>query len=137
VDADGGHQVRDETDPVAIASIEPEPQDANSSPPREVGEKRGLAVPSLGDEQHDAAMDLDGEPVEQSVAGEDVLAKRRRLDLAELDRVVGRLRRRSAPDDDPGAALPGAFGARSSRSLPTRRRRYGLIGRRGRSGGVA
>ena len=59
MDADRGHEVGDEADPVAIASIEPEPERPDPGPPREVGEQGRLAVARLGDHEDRSGVDLD------------------------------------------------------------------------------
>ena len=89
--ADRRDEVGEEADPVAVAAIEPKPQHPDAGPPGEVGEQGRLAVAGLGDEEHDPPMDLDRQPLEEAVAGERLVAQRRRLDLADLDRVLGHL----------------------------------------------
>ena len=84
-------------------------------PTREVGEERGLAVARVGEDEDDALMDLGGQPIEQAVARERLVPKRRALDLRELDRVavhpvaVGSMRHRT------GAGMPRAGDDRSPR----------------------
>ena len=81
-----GDQVVEHRDPVAIVVVEPVPQRAQPGPAREVGEERGLAVAGIGQQQDDPLVDLRGEPVEEPVARQGLLAQRRRLDLRVLDR---------------------------------------------------
>ena len=82
-------------------------------------------------------MDLGGEPIEQAVARERLVPKRRALDLRELDRVtvhhvaVGSMRHRT------GSGMPRAGDDRSPRSgllgrprNGRRRERYGLAAQR-------
>ena len=82
-------EVGEHADPVAIAAIEPEPQHPEACASREVGEEGRLAVAGLRDEQDGSPVDLDRQPLEQPVAGQRLIAQRRRLDLADLNRVLG------------------------------------------------
>ena len=89
VDANRGDQVGDEARPVAVPAIEAKPQHPQSGAPREIGKQRRLAIARLGGQQDGPTMDLDGQPVEQAIARERLLAQRRCLDLADLDRELG------------------------------------------------
>ena len=91
VNPDRRDEVRQEADPVAVAAIQPIPEHSDAGSAGEVREQRRLAVAGLGDEEHDPAMDLDRQPLEEAVAGERLVAQRGRLDLADLDRVLGHL----------------------------------------------
>ena len=86
--AAGGDEVVQERDPVAIVVLEPVPQGPKAGPPREVGEQRRLAVARIGEDEDHAVVDLRAQPVQQPIAGERLVAQRRRLDLRELDRVA-------------------------------------------------
>jgi hypothetical protein len=90
VDPEGRRQVGDEPDPVSIAAIQAEPHRANARTSREVGEKRCFSVSRLRRDEDDSAVDLEGEPLEQAIAGERFVAKRWRLDFLELDRELRR-----------------------------------------------
>jgi len=89
VDPHGRDEVRQQPDPVPVATVEPKPEDAEAGPAREVGEQGRLPIARFGDQQDGAAMDLDREPFEQAVTRQRLLAEWRRLDLADLDRVLG------------------------------------------------
>ena len=78
-----------ERHPVAVVVIEPVPQRPDPGPPREVREQGRLAVAGVGQDQDDPVVDLGGDPIEQPVAGQRLVAKRRPLDLGGLDRVPG------------------------------------------------
>ena len=88
VDPHGCDEMRDEAGPVAVATVEPEPQHPEPGSAREVGQQRCLAVAGLGGQEDDAPVDLDRQPIEQPIAREGLVAERRRLDLADLNRVV-------------------------------------------------
>ena len=75
-----------ERDPVAIVLVEPVPDRPQSRPAGEVREERGLAVAGIGEHEDDALVDLRGQPIEQPMTCQGLLAQRRRLDLRVLDR---------------------------------------------------
>ncbi len=79
-------QVREEGAPAAILRVHPVPQGPQVSPPREVSQQRRLAIAGLGDDEHDAVVDLDVQPIEKPMAGEGFLPQQRSLDLPRLDR---------------------------------------------------
>ena len=104
-----GDEVVQERDPVAIVRVEPIPERPHPASAGEVGKQGGLPVARIGEEQHDPAMDLDPQPVEQAWALERLVAQRGTLDLGELDRVaadlvaqVGTPGTASTPADRPG-----------------------------------
>ena len=85
-------------------------------PPREVGEEGRLAVPGIGQDEDDAAVDLGAQPIQQPRTFERLVAERRTLHLRQLDRVavdLGRAAGRSlaAPIRPPPG--PTAIGDRS------------------------
>ena len=81
--------MRQEADPVAILLVDPIPEGPQPRASREVREERGLAVAGVADHEHDAAVDLDVQPVQQPRPGERLVAECGRLDLPGLDRVAG------------------------------------------------
>ena len=74
-------------DPVAILLVDPVPDRSKPGAPREVGQESRLAVAGVGDDEHDPAVDLDVEPVEQPHPRQRLVAERRCLDLSRLDRI--------------------------------------------------
>ena len=81
-----GDEVVHDGDPVAVIVVEAVPQGAKTSPRREIGQQRRLAIARFRQDEHQALMDLGVQPVKQAVARQDVVAKWRRLDLRRLDR---------------------------------------------------
>ena len=131
-------QIREERDPVAVFLVHPVPERPEAGPAGEVGEERRLAVAGVGDHEHDAVVDLDVEPVEQAVARQRLLAERRALDLADLDRVaahtVARCPSQQCRRADASAPVDRAGGAATPRHLQGldvrrigRRERYGAV----------
>ena len=92
--------------------------------PREVGEERGLAVPGVGQQQDDPLVDLRGEPVEEPMARQGLLAQRRRLDLRVLDRVAAHVVAVGSADlrGDGGISDRDRPGRASARQEPAGRR---------------
>ena len=86
--APGGDEMRQEPDPVAILLVDPVPERPQPRSPREVGQERGLAVARVADHEHDTAVDLHVQPVQQARSGEGLVTKRRGLDLPGLDRIA-------------------------------------------------
>ena len=58
MDADGRDQVGDETNPVAIPSVEPKPEGAETGSAGEVREERGLAVAGFGDDEDGSIVEI-------------------------------------------------------------------------------
>ena len=137
--AAGGDQVREERDPVPILLVHPVPERPEARPTGEVGEERGLAVARVGDHEDDAVVDLDVQPVEQPMARQRLLAERRALNLADLDRVAAHTVARCPsqqcwrPDESPATDLSLGTASRDR----TMRLRVRRIGRRERYGPVA
>ena len=82
-----GDHVRQERDPVPVLLVHSVPEGPESRPPREVGQKRRLAVASFSDDKDHAAVSLDVQPIEQAMARQRLVVKRRALDFAKLDRI--------------------------------------------------
>ena len=110
--AAGRDEVAEERDPVAVVVVEAIPERPQPRPPREVGEERRLAVAGVGEDEDHPVVDLGGEPVEEPVARERLVAQRRTLDLRGLDRVpvhpvaVGSMRHRTGCRRAPGRRRP-------------------------------
>ena len=81
-----GDQMVQERDPVPVVIVEPIPQRPHPGPTGEVGQQGRLAVPGIGEDEDDPAMDLRVQPVQQPRPLEGFVAQRWTLDLGQLDR---------------------------------------------------
>ena len=86
--APGRDEVMEQRRPVEVVVVQAIPERPESGPTREVREQRRLAVPGVREDQHDPAVDLGVQPVQEPIAGERLVAQRRRLDLGVLDGVA-------------------------------------------------
>ena len=102
--AAGGDQVMEHRDPVAVVGIESVPERPHPRAPSEIGEECRLAIPGVGEDEDDAAVDLGAQPVQQAWSFQRLVAERWTLDLRVLDRVAADL---VAQVGTPGRRHPG------------------------------